>query len=196
MSQMQVDTQPVEQNVDDVKVVATKKRKSKKVDEDGNPIKKPRNTRAVRYPLVKRKCRTAYQIYISHKAEENKEANGTSKSPAEYAAAWHSEKDKSKWEELAKEELEEYIKEVRAHGYTYEDKKNKSKEDKKPSGPFLLYARDHHKQIQEEMGVSYSESLTELGKRWKGDIDPDLKQKYISMADEEKKLYDERKNNK
>ena len=190
------DEQTVVQPVDDVKVTTkvTKKRNKVEVDADGNPIKKKRNTRSSKYPLVKRKCRNAYQIYINEQAVKNKEEGGESKTPADYAAAWKAEEDKTRWKELAKQELQEYINEVRAHGYTYEDKKSGNRGDKKPSGPFLLYARDHHKQVQQEMNVTYAQALTELGRRWKGDdIDPKLKQKYIDHADKEKKLYDERK---
>jgi hypothetical protein len=172
-----------------------KRKKAQELDEDGNPIKKKRNTRANRYPLVKRKYRNAYQIYIAEMAKRNKEEGGPSKTPIDYAASWRSETDEGKapWFDRAKDELKEYIKEVQAHGYTYEDKWTKSNDEKKPSGPFLLYARDHHKRVREEMGVSYAESLTELGARWKGDIDPELKQRYVDQAKEEKRLYDERK---
>ena len=178
----------------------TKKRKKSKkqeFDEDGNPIKKKRNTRSNRYPLVKRKCRTAYQIYITNMAQRNKEDGGGPKTAADYAAAWRSETDKGRWYELAKQDLQEYIKEVRAHGYTYEDKKSNNNRDKKPSGAFLLYARDHHKQLQKEMNIKYAESLTILGTRWtNGEIDPDLKQKYVDQANEEKRIYSERKASK
>ena len=175
-----------------------KRKKGQKFDEDGNPIKKKRNTRANKYPLVKKKCRTAYQIYITEMAKRNKEEGGQPKTPADYAAAWRSETEEGKapWFGRANAELQEYIKEVRAHGYTYESKRDDKNREKKPSGPFLLYARDHHKQVQKEMGVTYAESLTELGARWKGDIDPDLKQKYVDQANEEKRLYDERKASK
>jgi hypothetical protein len=198
------DDEPTEEVV--VKKVSKKRKKKEVVDDDEEEVgdsddkpskkkkKKRRNTRSSRYPLVKRKCRNAYQIYINQQAEKNKQDGGDKKTPADYAAAWRAETDKSQWEELAKQELQEYIKEVRAHGYTYEDKKSTPSGDKKPSGPFLLYARDHHAKVQKEMGVKYTEALTELGRRWKADeIDPVLKQQYIDKASEEKRIYDERK---
>lgn len=167
-------------------------------DTDINP-KKVRSTRTQRYPLVTRKCRTAYQIYLSEKSKENKRTGGSPKTSSDYGAAWHSEKDKSYWNELAARDLEEYIKEVHAHGYIYEDtktRKRKSAEEKKPCGQFLLYARDHHKEVMREMGIDYQAALTELGKRWKDGIDPELKQKYVERVEEERRKYAERKASK
>lgn len=167
----------------------TKKRskKTKKVDEDGNPIKKPRMTRKRKYPLVTATCRRPYQIYLSEKAAENKAANLPPKSATEYAADWKNETDKSKWENLAKEDLENFIKEVKAKGYEYEEPSNKK--PKQPSGAFLLYARDNAKRLQKEKNLKYPEALTELGEIWRGSIDPEEKQRYIDQARKDKEEY-------
>jgi hypothetical protein len=147
-------------------------------------------TRKRRYPLVKAVCRIPYQFFMIEKAAENKEGGGAPKTPSYYALQWHKVVDKSKWEALAQTDLDHFIEEVKSHGYVYLDKSSIVAKAKKPSGAFLLYARDHSKIVRLTEDVKYNESLAILGRRWRQSINPVLKQSYIDKANTEKVAFE------
>lgn len=187
-----------QQQNDDSEKKPTKKRKSKKQQQsnddneeeenDDGSKKKKRVTRKTKYPLVTVQCRNAYQFYIREKALENKRANGEPKSAADYGADWVNETDKSKWEELARLDLENFKKEVEAKGYTYEEPVEKKK--KKTPSAFILFANANSKTVQEENGVNHQQALPILGDMWRNKISAEEKQTYIDEAARQKAAHE------
>lgn len=182
--------------IESIAVVADKKRKT---SDDGTSVgsenrkeKKPRQTLRNRFPEVRVHRRTPYQFYLKEKAKENRDNNGSPKNASVYSKQWNIETDRSRWMEMAAQDELRFVEEVRSHGYTYNPKKIEHK-PKKPCAPFLLYARSEFKELQNTLGVSYKEALKILGARWKGDIDPDIKNKYIEIAAKEKERFDAEK---
>lgn len=189
----EIENTPTTTEVDTAATTVGKKRKSRKHEKesvDGETTKKKRMTRKMRYPLVTAPCRIAYQFYIKEKAAENKLEGGAPKSASHYAAEWKQEKDRSKWEEMARQDLENFKKEVEAKGYKYVEPGEK-KSSKKPSGSFLLFARDYSKRIMDEQNLTYQQALPILGDMWRNKIDPAEKQRYIDEAARQKAEYEE-----
>lgn len=151
--------------------------------------KKGRMTLRKRFPEVKLHRRTPYQFYISEKAKENRDNKGTPKNASEYSKQWALETDRSRWIEMAAKDEIRFIEEVRSHGHNYDPRKNDRKR-KKPCAPFLLYARDKFRKIQQDEGITYREALKILGTKWKENTEPDVKARYIEIAKAEKDKFD------
>lgn len=146
------------------------------------PDKTKKQKRKRKYPLVKAPCRSAYQLYIKEKAAENTASGGPKKQLTDYVQQWQEEKDKSRWEQMAKEELERFIEEVKSHGYEYKPKNKKSKTGgSRSANPYFLYAQEHVRKVESDRQVSYREAVSIVSQNWKnlGDVE---KQKYIEEA--------------
>ena len=126
---------------------------------------------------------------MKEKAQENRDNNGSPKNTSRYSQQWKEEKDKSRWIEMSLKDEIRFIEEVRSHGHIY-DPKSKENAPKKPCAPFLLYARAESKKLQTEMGISYKDALKILGARWKGDIDPAVKNSFVELSNKEKEQFE------
>ena len=144
-------------------------------------VTKDRVTLRKRFPEVKLHRRTPYQFYISEKAKENKDISGEPRGVHHHSKQWKLETDKSRWIEMSANDEIRFIEEVRSHGYKYDPHKCDRKR-KKPCAPFLLYARDKFRKLQDDEGITYREALKILGVRWKDNVEPDVKSKYIEIA--------------
>lgn len=159
----------------------TSRKRKVALDENGNPVKKVRQTNKVKYPLVKVQPRTAYQYFIMEKAEEARAAGAEQQQKLgskELSQLWKDTEDREKWVDLAAKDRVRFFDEVRSHGY--EIKGKKSERPTRPCSGFLLFARDRQKEYRDTHGVSYTDALKALGERWKD-----------SAFQEEKAVYEE-----
>lgn len=162
----------------------SKKRKIE-YDENGNPIKKVRQTNKVKYPEVKIQPRTAYMLFsteMAAKAREEAEKNPDAKKigTKKISELWNatSKEDRKKWIDMAAADKKRYFDEVRSHGYEI---KEKNKQPSRPCSAFLLYAKAKQKEYREIHNTTYEETLKALGVRWK---DPNFEEERKPFIEE------------
>lgn len=145
--------------------------------------KKPRMTRKKRYPLVKYRRRSAYQFYVSQRAEHNRTTKQPPRRPGDYAADWKLETDKSVWYKLAEEDHIKFKAEVEACGYTFVEPRSKQVKTGPPTkSAFILYAADHSRDVMRDRSLTYGEALVYLGNHWRTDLEPEVKERYRTKA--------------
>jgi structure-specific recognition protein 1 len=172
-------------------VVEEKKKVSRKrkveYDENGNPVKKVRQTNKVKYPKVKVQPRTAYQFFIM---EISKEASNNPDQPKrktkELAELWQKTTDRTKFEEMAAADKQRFYEEVKANGYTIKEKKKKPT---RPCSAFLLYAKDKQNEYREMHTCTYQEALKGLGERWNDPQFADERTPFIEEANRRKEQW-------
>lgn len=178
----------INNNNDSVINVSSKKRKIK-YDENGNPIKKSRQTNKTKYPLVKVQPRTAYQFFIMEKAEEVR--SGGPDVPKlktkELSELWQATEDRTKWLDMAKDDRVRFLDEVKSHGY---EVKEPNKKPARPCSAFLLFARANQKEYRDEHNVSYGEALKALGVQWKDPNFDSIKAPFIEEAKRHKEEWE------
>lgn len=178
-------------NVDGEPKKARRKKKKVEYDENGNEIKKVRQTNKVKYPKVKTQPRTAYMFFMSEVAKEAQENPDKEKlDTKKISQLWNATEDRSKWEEMAKADKQRFFDEARAHGYEIKEKK---KEPSRPCSAFLLYARDHQREYRDKHGVTYLEALSALGEIWSSPDFEEQRKPYLEDAERRKEEWKAKK---
>lgn len=134
---------------------------------------------------------TPYQFFIRKMAADIKEKVSDGRmekvdfkdTSQMYSNAWKELEDKSEWLEMARQDKERYIHEMKALGLRHMKRKRLNVKPR-PQPPFLLFFKERLPEVRSSTGMSYSECQIKLGSMWKNELSEEDKEVYRRKSEE------------